>query len=98
MGQSDQPGGHPRRIIGPSGSSGLNLVLTRYRKAALPPVHVPFLYRSIRENIMRVFSRLAGVYKIARIKARKASNDAGLRRRLLYDLRGGRGVSLQIER
>ena len=42
--------------------------------------------------------RLAGVYKLAGAKARKASNDAGLRRRLLYDLRRGWGVALQVER
>jgi hypothetical protein len=41
---------------------------------------------------------LAGVYKIAGVKVRKASNGAVLRRRLVYDLRGGRGVSLQRER
>jgi hypothetical protein len=41
---------------------------------------------------------LAGVYKIAGVKVREASNDVVLRRGLLYDLRSGRGVLLQVER
>ena len=43
-------------------------------------------------------AQLAGVYKIAGVKVRKASNGAALRRRLVYDLSSGRGVSLQVER
>lgn len=44
------------------------------------------------------FKDLAGVYKIAGVEVRKASDDAVFRRGLVYDLRSGGGVLLQAER